>query len=115
MISVTIPDSVTSIGERAFFGCSSLASVTIGNGVTSISSYAFYYCDSLKLVYYKGTAEKWEKIDINSNKNPPLINATRYYYSETEPALNSDGTAYDGNYWHYDTDGVTPVVWVKEN
>ena len=34
-----------------------------------------------------------------------------YFYSESEPPLNSDGTAYNGNYWHYADDGVTPVVW----
>lgn len=45
--------------------------------------------------------------------NDPLTNATRYYYSENEPALNGSGTDYDGNYWHYDTDGKTPVVWKK--
>ena len=31
-----IPDSVTSIDDDAFYGCSSLTSVTIGNSVTSI-------------------------------------------------------------------------------
>ena len=44
---VTIPDSVTSIGDYAFRGCDSLTSVTIGNGVTSIGDYAFRGCDSL--------------------------------------------------------------------
>ena len=44
-----------------------------------------------------------------------LTSVTRYYYSETEPALNAEGTAYNGNYWHYDTDGITPVIWKKEN
>ena len=39
--SVTIPNSVTSIGDKAFYNCSSLTSVTIGNGVTSIGDYAF--------------------------------------------------------------------------
>ena len=38
----TIPNSVTSIGDRAFSGCESLASVTIPNSVTSIGEYAFY-------------------------------------------------------------------------
>ena len=50
LISVTIPDSVTSIGESAFNGCGNLASVTIGNSVTSIGSKAFYVCRSLTSV-----------------------------------------------------------------
>ncbi len=45
-----IPDSVTSIGDRAFYGCKSLTSVTIPDSVTSIGSYAFYYCSSLKTI-----------------------------------------------------------------
>jgi hypothetical protein len=42
-----IPNSVTSIGNAAFFDCSSLTSVTIGNGVTSMGIEAFYGCSSL--------------------------------------------------------------------
>ena len=45
--SVTIPDSVTSIGDSAFNECDSLTSVTIGNGVTSIGDSAFEDCFSL--------------------------------------------------------------------
>ena len=46
----TIPNSVTSIGYRAFFGCSSLTSVEIPNSVTSIGPYAFSACSSLTSV-----------------------------------------------------------------
>ena len=47
LTSVTIPDSVTSIGENAFDGCSGLTSATIGNGVISIEKDAFYGCSDL--------------------------------------------------------------------
>ena len=45
LTSVTIPNSVTNIGEKAFCNCSSLTSVTIGYSVTSIGDRAFYDCD----------------------------------------------------------------------
>ncbi|MBE6319558.1 MAG: leucine-rich repeat domain-containing protein [Bacteroidales bacterium] len=47
LTSVTIGNSVTSIGGRAFYGCSSLTSVTIGNSVTSIGNDAFSGCSAL--------------------------------------------------------------------
>ena len=50
LTSVTIPNSVTSIGVAAFGDCSALTSVTIPNSVTSIGSDAFGNCSSLTSV-----------------------------------------------------------------
>ncbi len=47
LATITIPDSVTSIGDRAFYGCKGLTSVTIGNGVTNIGWDAFNSCGGL--------------------------------------------------------------------
>ena len=50
LTSITIPDSVTSIGYRAFYECSGLTSITIPNSVTSIGEYAFFGCSGLTSV-----------------------------------------------------------------
>ena len=45
--SITIPDSVKTIGKKAFSSCTNLKTVTIGNGVKSIKHNAFENCNSL--------------------------------------------------------------------
>ena len=50
LTSVTIGNSVITIGAYALRGCTGLTSVTIGNSVTSIGSYAFYGCSGLTSV-----------------------------------------------------------------
>ena len=101
--SIVIPEGVTSIGEEAFSYCYSLTSIVIPDSVTTIGNYAFFYCDSLTDVYYTGTEEQWKAISSGSY-NSDLTSAKRYYYSEERPTTT-------GNYWHYDEDGVTPVIW----
>ena len=50
--SVTIPNSVTSIGDYAFYGCYGLTSITIPNSVTSIGNWAFCNCYGLTSVEF---------------------------------------------------------------
>ena len=79
LTSVTIGNSVTSIGSNAFYHCDSLTSVTIGNSVTSIGYQAFYNCTSLSSVNYLGTIEQWCGITFDGYHANPLYYAQKLY------------------------------------
>ena len=86
LTSVTIPNSITSIGKEVFKDCSRLTSITIGNSVTSIGERAFYntgwynnqadgilYLDNYCLGY-KGT-KPTGSLSINANTRVIADNA----------------------------------------
>ena len=50
LVTISLPESVTSIGNYAFISCSSLVYITIPESVNNIGGYAFAYCTSLKSV-----------------------------------------------------------------
>ena len=67
--------AVTSIGDYAFYGCSGLTSIEIPEGVTSIGRDAFGDCSGLKDVYYAGTQEQWDAIEMD-------VGAFKYFYED---------------------------------
>ena len=102
LTSVVLGDGISYINEYMFSGCSSLTSIVLGKNVNSIDWYAFDGCYNLAEVYYNGTKAEWYNVFISAN-NIPLENATKYYYSESEPTT-------EGNFWHWGENGEV-VVW----
>lgn len=47
LTGITIPNSVTNIGDHAFTGCEGLTGITIPDGVTNIGDYSFFSCNRL--------------------------------------------------------------------
>lgn len=94
--------SVTIIGENAFWGCGELGDLIIPTSITTIENFAFINC-FIDNIYYLGSQEEWNEINIVSN-NDGIDDATKYFYSKSQPTGS-------GNYWHYDTDGITPIAW----
>ncbi len=85
LTSVTIGNSVTSIGHRAFSGCTSLTSVTIGNSVTSIGNIAFCDCTSLTSITIP---------DSVTSIGASAFHGTAYYNNESNW---ENGVLYIGN------------------
>ena len=109
LTEMVMPNNITSIGENAFNYCKTLSKMVLSNNITNIEWSAFDNCNNLNEIYFQGTFEEWDNIEIASD-NTYLTDAQKFYYSESEPALDETGTAYHGNYWRY-VDGE-PTVWV---
>lgn len=69
---VSIPNGVTSIGERAFLNYTSLTNVTIPEGVKSIGASAFDSCSNLASIYFRGTEEQWNAITKGDSWNSSM-------------------------------------------
>ncbi|MBQ3805844.1 MAG: leucine-rich repeat protein [Prevotella sp.] len=87
LTSVTIPNSVTSIGGSAFYKCSGLTSITIPNSVTSIGDSAFYKCSGLKDVTIGNGVTRIGKTVFPSGLKSVTISAKNidskaFYYTE---------------------------------
>ena len=67
--------SVTSIGARAFQGCTGITSITIPNSVMSIGIQAFEGCRRLKSITFNGTIAQWNAISKGNNwkKSVPSV------------------------------------------
>lgn len=78
---IVIPDGIAWIQQSAFEDCGYLTSITIPKSVADIPSYAFDGCHDLKDVYYKGSKEDWENIEIDEDGNEELLNASIHYNS----------------------------------
>ncbi len=105
LTSVTIPDSVTDIGQAAFGGCAKLLSVTIPNGVTSIGKFAFALCPQLRSItipdsvtsiceYAFGECLKLLSINIGSGLTSLDIDAFRYCNNLNSIVVDKNNTTY---------------------
>ena len=99
--NLTIPDGMETIGSYALAGAG-ITAVTIPTSVTSIEEGAFYGCSALADVYYGGAQVMWDLVSIIETDNQPLLNATLHL------APNS-GQIANNVYWSLSDDGVLTI------
>jgi len=97
LISITIPDSVSSIGDYAFSNCTGLTSITIPDSVTSIGDYVFSNCSNLtNITIGDSVTSIGENAFDNTNLQYSSVGGIRYLFSDSYAFL-IDGTAGSGS------------------
>jgi len=111
LTSVDIPNSVMTISEQAFYYCSGLTSVGIGSNVTTISSGAFYGCGFLSSVHITDI-EAWCKISFTDSGSNPLANAHHLFLNEEEIITLEipNSVTSIGDYTFQECSGLTSVT-----
>ena len=79
LTSIEIPDGVTVIDSSTFSGCSKLTSIVIPCSIREIGSAAFRDCSMLEEVCYPEIKEMWDQINISSIENDYLLNARKIF------------------------------------
>ena len=85
--SVTFPDSVTSVGDNAFQWCENLTNIAIPNSVANIGFAAFNNCTGITAINFAGSMEQWNNITFGENWNL-YVPATEVICSDGTVSLN---------------------------
>jgi len=107
LTSIIIPNSVTSIGNYAFYGCSSLTSITIPSSVTSIGNYVFGYCSKLESIVVD---ENNSVYDSRDNSNAIIETATNTLVVGCKNTIIPNSVTSIGKYAFYNNNSLTSII-----
>ena len=81
LTEIKLPNQLTKISEETFKLCENLISISIPNSINRIEYDAFSWCDNLSNIYFDGTEEVWNNIEIEEG-NEDLENAIIHFLEQ---------------------------------
>ena len=124
--NITLPESLESMGYSVFDSCADVKTVYIPASLKFIDNYNFRGCTSVTDVYYGGSEEEWNQIEMGRG-NDPILNATIHFNHthsqaetiEAEAECNKKGLkSFSCDCGHYYTENIPettdhiPTDWV---
>ena len=116
LVNVELPDSLNSIGNRAFYHAG-ITSVAFSSNLTVIGESAFGCCSYLETCYFDGAMTQWQAIEVGEDNNSLLKSAGIICNDgEIDPSITWDitdgvftlyGEGETDHYYWYGDDGVT--------
>lgn len=70
---IILPNSITSIGDYAFYGCKAITEITIPNSVATINMHAFLDCSGINIIKCLNTTPPTLETDCFSGVNPMVV------------------------------------------
>ena len=97
VVDLVIPETITRLNDKVFWGCESLRSVTVPAHVTEIGHNAFTHCTNLEEIYFKG--------------NPPTFGTKVFYGCDVKAYYPPNNSAWNQDVFSLNSEGVT---WLRD-
>ena len=124
-MNTTIPNSVTTIGDNAFYDCTALTNISIPNSVTIIGDYAFYYCSALTNINIPNSVitignyaffECSALTNINIPNSVTIIGDHAFYNCSALTNINiPNSVTIIGDYAFYYCSALTSIIVASDN
>ncbi len=120
IVTVTMPDTIERIQEKAFMECSNLSSITLSKGLTYIDIYAFGVCESLKNIDFPdelstikdsafSSCTALESIDLSNTKVEKIYDSAFLNCTNLKTCILSDTTYEIDRFAFYDCIALTEL------
>ncbi len=107
LTSITIPNSVTAIGDQAFCFCNGLTSITIPNSVATIGNYAFWGCTGLTSITVDSGNPKY---DSRNNCNAIIQTTSNTLLIGCQNTIIPNSVTAIGDLAFSDCNGLTSII-----